>query len=348
VTKSSFCAVTASQTGEDAIGTAGHFQTYVLIECPYPWAANVFDSAHIPAALRQLIAAVRSQRSVQFLAINRPATQSKQSATRLLIYDAINPLLYEKGSPTPLLTGYRGFEFVLDDLNQAVECLKSYWQGLNLGNPITHIKDVLICTHGMRDKCCARFGQPFYKALEQRIAQVPFSDVRVWRVSHIGGHRFAPTAIVVPEGRYYARLTVPALETFLTQVGSVSSLYKIYRGLGLLPKPLQILERQLFLHFGWDWLKYLLSYQVIEDNEVSVKALLVIESPEKVVTRYRAEVVRSRNPAHRIQTACNADCPYIPVQYSIAEFSVLSTHPSDSTASEQPITLSQTAITKPL
>lgn len=339
--KPSFCAVAASQTGEDAIGTAGHYQTYVLIECPYPWAENVFESAQIPSALRQLIATVRTRRSVQFLAINRPDSRSDNaSATRLLVYDAINPLFCETVAPVPLASGYRGFEFLLDGLDQAVGCLQSYWQGLNLGTPITQFKDVLVCTHGMRDKCCARFGQPFFKAVTRHIAQRNDADVRVWRVSHIGGHRFAPTAIVLPEGRYYANLTVPALETLLMRTGSVSPILNLYRGLGLLPKPLQILERELFLEFGWDWLNHHLSYQVIDDGEKTVKALLTVASPDGVVVAYRAEVVRSRNPSHRIKTACNADCPYIPVQYTIAEFSVLSTLPVESSMANQPITLS--------
>jgi len=338
VMKTSFCATIARQTGEEPIGTASHYQTYVLIECPCPWSAKVFDSRQIPLALKQFITQTQSQRSVRFFCVNqgRAAQSKSDSKTRVLIYDSLHLL-----EPERAFTGreegsgswfgsYRGFEFVVDGLEQVADCVRAYWQGINLGKPITRLKDVLICTHGMRDKCCARFGQPFFKAAEKMVKEKSLSDVRIWRVSHIGGHRFAPTAIVLPEGRYYARLTVSALQSFLTRCGSTDQLLvdlqQTYRGWGLLPTALQVLERRFFRQFGWDWLSYRLSYCVLEENDKTTRAVLWMRSPAGVLTTYRAEVTRSRHPNHEIKTACNADSPYIPVQYAITELTKLNQH----------------------
>ena len=53
-------------------------------------------------------------------------------------------------------------------------------------------RDILVCTHGARDACCGKFGYGFY--VEMRgLAAVRGDGVRVWRTSHLGGHRFAPT-----------------------------------------------------------------------------------------------------------------------------------------------------------
>jgi len=336
--KTSFCAAIARQTGEEPIGTASHYQTYVLIECPYPWSANVFDSRQIPPALKQFITQTQSQRSVRFLCVNqgRSARSSADAKTRVLIYDSLHLLASERTYARRENDGgswfgsYRGFEFVVEGLDQVEDCVRAYWQGINLGKPITRFKDVLICTHGMRDKCCARFGQPFFRAAERMVAEKSLSDVRIWRVSHIGGHRFAPTAIVLPEGRYYARLTVSALQSFLTCWGSTEQLLidlqQTYRGWGLLPPALQVLERTFFRQLGWAWLSYRLSYCVLNETDKTTLAVLWMQSPEGVLTTYRAEVTRSRHPQHEIKTACNPDSPYIPVQYDITELTQLNQH----------------------
>lgn len=347
--KDSFCAAVARQTGEDPIGTAGHYQTYVLIECPYPWAAKAFESSLIPDGLRQFISEAQAQRSVRFLLVHqgRSARQRVGATTRVLIYDSLHLLnqqqisvdierlpketlqkeMLKKESGGSWFGGYRGFEFRLEGLDQVADCLRAYWQGSHLGQPITQFKDVLVCTHGMRDQCCARFGQPFFRAAQKMVKAESLSSVRIWRVSHIGGHRFAPTVIVLPEGRYYARLTVGALRSVLTRCGSTEDLSNIlqemYRGWGLLPRALQVLERQFIAQLGWDWLRYRLSYCVLEEGNETTLAVLWMQSPAGTLMTYRAEVRRQRHPAHEINTACNASCPFIPVQYSIIELTLI-------------------------
>ena len=59
---------------------------------------------------------------------------------------------------------------------------------------------LLICTNGRRDVCCAVRGRP----LAAHAARL--GPGRVWEVSHTGGHRFAPTAVLLPWGQTFARL----------------------------------------------------------------------------------------------------------------------------------------------
>ncbi|NJK52144.1 MAG: hypothetical protein HC936_03715 [Leptolyngbyaceae cyanobacterium SU_3_3] len=50
-----FCAQMSRESGEDIVGSAPTHATYILIECPYPWAAKDFDSSAIPPNLRALV-----------------------------------------------------------------------------------------------------------------------------------------------------------------------------------------------------------------------------------------------------------------------------------------------------
>ncbi|MEU0935681.1 MULTISPECIES: sucrase ferredoxin [unclassified Embleya] len=59
---------------------------------------------------------------------------------------------------------------------------------------------LLICTNGKRDRCCAVAGRPLAAALATSFPEA------TWEVTHLGGHRFAPTAVVLPQGYLYGRL----------------------------------------------------------------------------------------------------------------------------------------------
>src|SRR5690606_1534296 len=59
---------------------------------------------------------------------------------------------------------------------------------------------LLICTHGQRDRCCSLEGTPLFLALRDR------PGIEVWQCSHIGGHRFAATALHLPSGYVWGRL----------------------------------------------------------------------------------------------------------------------------------------------
>lgn len=89
-------------------------------------------------------------------------------------------------------------------------------------------KLVLVCVHGSRDKRCGRAGPQVISELERLLEQrttdsaasvtttstsssasaaVLSSDVVVRGSSHIGGHVYAGTMIVYPEGQWYGRIT---------------------------------------------------------------------------------------------------------------------------------------------
>lgn len=60
---------------------------------------------------------------------------------------------------------------------------------------------LLVCGNGRRDACCARTGGPLARLLRQQ------HPGQVWESSHLGGHRFAPTGLVLPTGQVLGRLS---------------------------------------------------------------------------------------------------------------------------------------------
>src|SRR5215218_3519444 len=103
-------------------------------------------------------------------------------------------------------------------------------------------------------------------------------QLRVWRTSHIGGHRFAPTLIDFPEGRYWGHLEPDALEKVVLRKGPVSELGRFYRGwAGLSGKFEQIAEREIFVREGWEWTRYLKSGRTLEADQNEDRAEVRIE-----------------------------------------------------------------------
>jgi hypothetical protein len=99
---------------------------------------------------------------------------------------------------------------------------------------------MFICTHSGRDTCCAIHGRALISAVHEALpAEIRSS---VWECSHLGGHRFAPTALTIPSGAVWGRLTPErALEVhaaaFAREITTES-----YRGRSAWPQPLQSAE----------------------------------------------------------------------------------------------------------
>jgi|GEM_PF-4456913 len=104
---------------------------------------------------------------------------------------------------------------------------------------------IMVCTHGKRDTACAKFGGDAVRALK---ALAP-SNIDVWEVSHLGGHRFAGTAIVQPSNQVYGWISDENASDLLNAIQEKRILSHYYRGNAHYPPPLQVAEK-----WGWDQL----------------------------------------------------------------------------------------------
>lgn len=307
-----FCSDDSRKVGEDIVGTATNNQTYVLIECPPPWNSDAFSSRWVPDNLRLLVKeAKQAKLPIRFQLIANDLSH-KVDSTTLLIYHQ------EEGGGK----GYSKREFKLEDIEQAAATIKKWLWGKNLKYEIdaTTTRDILVCTHGSHDKCCARYGNPFYFHAKETISSLDLDNVRIWKSSHFGGHRFAPTMIDLPEGRYYGNLDQESFKSVLTLTGNISRFKDIYRGWGILPRSIQIVERELILRYGWDWFNYKAAGRIVEEStdKSDVLAELTFEKPDGSVYTYQAKLVKDNSKTKTLKTSCNAKHENVLVKYAVA------------------------------
>jgi hypothetical protein len=111
---------------------------------------------------------------------------------------------------------------------------------------------LLVCTHGSRDRCCGSRGMQLERRLSKEIIA---PGTTLWRTSHTGGHRFAPTALVFPEGTGWGYLDEATLTKVLNRSGQIADVLPHYRGCAGLGSPrIQALERAVLSELGWDLL----------------------------------------------------------------------------------------------
>ncbi|HEX9529908.1 MAG TPA: sucrase ferredoxin, partial [Acidimicrobiales bacterium] len=181
---------------------------------------------------------------------------------------------------------YRGREAVVApaDVPAVVEALAGG------GGEETTRRDVLVCTHGRRDACCGSRGTELFAAAA---ALSPDPRLRWWRTSHTGGHRFAPTAVLLPEGQSWAYLDPPLLAGVLARAGEVPGRH--FRGSAALPTPaVQAVEREAFVAQGWDWLSFARRGWEESPAGAAVTAVVEYRSPAGVHGTYRGRVRMAR------------------------------------------------------
>ena len=96
----------------------------------------------------------------------------------------------------------------------------------------------LVCTHGKRDKCCAKFGFVLYKSLREAAG----GGEHVWQSSHVGGDRFAANLLCFPHGLFYAHVTEAAGHVICAEYGARRLILEGYRGRACYSYPVQAAE----------------------------------------------------------------------------------------------------------
>jgi hypothetical protein len=296
-----FCAVESRRVGEDIIGNALYRQYYILIEFAPPWAADALDSKLVPRELKEFQTKLENLHiSVRFLFIYNP-DDYQVGRQRLIIF---------RESQDKKIS-YTRQEFIFSHIKDVVPLLEKYLQDepRQIQNPIP-MRDILVCTHGSQDKCCAKYGNPFYRQAKATIADLSLPNVRVWQSSHFGGHRFAPTMIDFPEARYYGRLDQKSFLSILTRTGDINCLKNVYRGWGILPWQVQFLERELLLKYGWDWFNYQVEGYVLQHNEDETvnQVEIICHQPAGKVITYRANIMEDQSKNLISIGDCNHIC----------------------------------------
>lgn len=263
------CADWMRADGADPIGTAGSYAGYLLVEWPLPWPRDIGEVPELAPVVRAIEGTgVRLQGLVP----------ERGRAERTVV-------LWRSG-PGEGFAGYAARSATVGP-DEVVDAACALAGGEERGVPV---KDavVLVCGHGRRDPCCGSLGTRLFGEL----TTLP-DGVRAWRTSHTGGHRFAPTAIVLPQGTVWAFADTDLVRRVIERAGPHDELLARYRGCsGVGPGPVQAIEREAFREIGWGWLDWRRHGTVVDPGRGTVRLDAVSPGGERVSWEGVVEVVR--------------------------------------------------------
>ncbi|ROP46129.1 sucrase ferredoxin [Streptomyces sp. PanSC9] len=191
------CATVSRSLEEPVPGTAATARTWLLLEQSGPWGAKALTSSHLAPALGRALEAAAEGTGVRVALIRRPGRHADPGTPQLRqVYAAhtVPGRVWLHGATTR--DPRRLLDLDLAALGAGDP--RSFGTALG-GRPHRGDPLALVCTNGKRDRCCALLGRPL-------AAELDASGVRgVWEVTHLGGHRFSPTVLVLPYGYAYGR-----------------------------------------------------------------------------------------------------------------------------------------------
>ncbi|MCW2781296.1 MAG: Sucraseferredoxin family protein [Marmoricola sp.] len=197
------CTVSSLAADEPLIGSAPDARAWVCLEQPGPWGRKAFTSSHLDPVLGAEIERLAAAHGIRPSLVRRPgrhAVDAHLMAAPMVLVAHTDP------ADPWLLTG---------NLDSAADILELDWAAVAAGDAEAVIaslptltraaeEQLLVCTNGTRDTCCALFG---------RLSVTPAAAAhpgRVWEVTHTSGHRFAPTTVMLPSGYLHGRVAASA------------------------------------------------------------------------------------------------------------------------------------------
>ncbi|GAA0336941.1 sucrase ferredoxin [Streptomyces olivoreticuli] len=201
----STCATVSRQLSEPLAGTAATARTWLLLEQPGPWGADALATSHLDPAVGHALEAAAAGTGVRIALIRRPGRHAdchRPTTQRVFVAHTAPGRSWirttESADPAALAA--------LDLAALGAGEHGGLWEPYD-GDPL-----VFVCTNGKRDRCCALLGRPLAAEL------VSAGGIETWEVTHIGGHRFAPTLFVLPYGYAYGRVTAHGVKDVLEAV----------------------------------------------------------------------------------------------------------------------------------
>lgn len=255
------CSAHASAIGTDPGGTAISADAVALVETPLPWSKPVFASGLLEGFMPMMDLHVGPTR---VLAVVPPDERGRNHRIPVALHWRVgagtHTAYFEADSPDGLRRLFAHLE------HQSPSEPAPEGAGFVSFGTAEDERAVLICTQGSHDVCCGsegtRLAADFEAVLRAyRIADVnePYvgaptatGRVTVYRVSHTGGHRFAPTAMTLPDGRMWACVEAGEIATIIDRTADAAAMATRCRGWwGAATGPAQVAERALFARIGW-------------------------------------------------------------------------------------------------
>lgn len=235
------CSLASRDVDESAAGTASTVRAFVLLECAGPWGVDAVRDSRLPDEAKDWLRAL-TRSGVRPLLVRRPRDRG---ATGVRLFAAAT------AAPGPTTGTPEGrpaalWSTALDDVRDVCSLDLTGLRQRRVPPALTPDDQplFLVCTHGRHDACCAEWGRPLAAAMRTAAPDL------VWEVSHIGGDRFAPNVLVLPEGLYYGRVEPTAAATFVADHRDSLLDLDHLRGRSAYPFAVQAAEIGLRRHLG--------------------------------------------------------------------------------------------------
>lgn len=295
--QSFYCSDLSRGFAEKTYGTASVGDVWVLIEYPFPWGVKALQDSDLSAAIKaHLTGIVKTTPRARLLFIKR----DRKPVDGLTVF----VVHCREHKPTTTRLRINDYEQLLDiDLALITSRADSSEAG-DSDHPL-----YLVCTHGRRDKCCAKFGYPLYKSLSN-------TSAAVWQSSHVGGDRFAANLVCFPHGLFYAHMTEESGRLCLEEYESGRLVLDKYRGRACYQYPVQAAEYFIRTEggiIGLDELRHL-GCERRAERQWSVRF-----ASKDGGTIYEARV-RSINSAFQSYATCHATQEKSVIQYQLDDY----------------------------
>ena len=297
-----FCSLRSREAAEKTFGTASMGDAWLLLEYAQPWGARAYQESAIPQVVKTHVSGVLKsipRSRVLFIKQTRKVkgpfvlfvVRSRESSSSILKYE------------------FSEYEQLLDfDLASALA------GGSPSGTTPWEDPLFLVCTHGKRDQCCAKFGIPIYKTICTLVG-----ESSVWQCSHVGGDRFAANVVCFPDGIFYGHVTEDNASLIVKEYYDRRIVLTNFRGRACYSFPVQAAEffarRETGFH-GISDLKFL-TYDPIKPNEWQVRFFSEVDAKVHQVS------LRSHLSEFQNKLTCHSSEPRSVVQYSLIEHEIL-------------------------
>jgi hypothetical protein len=219
------CADAARMRDEPLKASAVRYSRFLLLEVPSAWGPSALEGAHMEAGIARELDRLAAAADRHVLLIRRPgrhpsADPSAGSEPRAWALADTSP-----GAEHVVWGSWRDPADLLRlDLSAAIP-----GPGVTRGSR----QLALVCTNGKRDQCCAVRGRPVAAAIAAN------TDWDTWECSHLGGHRFAATIMLLPTGDMFGWLDPESAVEVTRRFTAGQLMLSHYRGRCGQPVPVQ-------------------------------------------------------------------------------------------------------------
>ena len=289
------CSRLARESGEDIVGHAFGYDRIVIAEMPKPWPRDTNGARGYARVLYELadrfydlkMKVYREHREEGVAALGLDAVMQYVAPDAEYSIPGYARIWHFK-RPKGAFSVYHKDECLVpkDDAAELLEALLFQkaipeWEG-TLANDAGRVRDLLVCTHGSVDTCCATFGYPTYRKLRS-LANRSGGKLRVWQATHFQYHRFAPVIMDLPEVRYWGMVGPEHAEALVLRNAHPGALRDRYIGwAGVQQEFAQAAEREAFVREGWKWTCYNKSARVerVGDDGSRARVRIDFTSPD--------------------------------------------------------------------